>query len=65
MRGATSGTESFPVSSLTSVCPIDESIAGEQFVFAMKNQTGKAFWFKAESKSSYDAWLSALQSAAP
>lgn len=58
-------TETVPVSTITSVCPIDEPIAGECFVFAMKNQTGKAFWFKGQDKESYDQWLAALQAATP
>lgn len=61
-----SGTqEVVAVNTITSVCPIDETIAGEWFVFAMKNQTGKAFWFKAHDEKSYEEWLSVLQHAAP
>lgn len=50
---------------LTSVCPIDPSIANEKFVFAMKNQTGKAFWFKEADQHNFQEWLSALQNAMP
>lgn len=62
---STGHVESIPHSTITSVCPIDEPIAGEQFVFAMKNLTGKAFWFKAQDKKSFDEWLAALQNVAP
>jgi serine/threonine protein kinase len=57
--------EVVPVATLTSVCPIDVSMAGEDFVFAMKNQAGKAFWFKATDAKSYEEWLTTLQGAAP
>jgi serine/threonine protein kinase len=53
------------LSALTSVCPIDPSIANEQFVFAMKNQTGKAFWFKESNLQNYQEWLTSLQNAMP
>ncbi|CUG93592.1 serine-threonine protein kinase, putative [Bodo saltans] len=53
------------LSALTSVCPIDPSIANEQFVFAMKNQTGKAFWFKESTLQNYQEWLTSLQNAMP
>lgn len=62
---ATGETEVVPISAITSVCPIDEPIAGERYVFAMKNQTGKAFWFKGLDRKSYEEWLGALQAAAP
>ncbi|CAJ1011095.1 putative Protein kinase domain/Protein tyrosine kinase/Kinase-like [Leishmania naiffi] len=57
--------EVVPVSTLTSVCPIDVMMAGEEFVFAMKNQAGKAFWFMAPNQRAYEQWLSTLQEAAP
>ncbi|KAL7703789.1 serine/threonine-protein kinase [Lotmaria passim] len=57
--------ETVPVSTLTSVCPIDVMMAGEEFVFAMKNQAGKAFWFKAPGAKTYEEWLTTLQNAAP
>lgn len=50
---------------LTSVCPIDSSIANENFVFAMKNQTGKAFWFKESEQRNFNEWLASLQNAMP
>ena len=56
--------ETVPVSTLTSVCPIDVMMAGEEFVFAMKNQTGKAFWFVAPNAKAYEEWLTTLQNAA-
>eukprot|EP00796_Vickermania_ingenoplastis_P001698 gene1698-biopygen1465 len=62
---STGHVESIPHSTITSVCPIDESIAREQFVFAMKNLTGKAFWFKAQDQTSFDQWLAAFQNVAP
>lgn len=66
MKEMSSGkVESVSLSTMTSVCPIDAPIAGEHFVFAMKNQSGKAFWFKALDEQSYDAWLAVLQAAAP
>ncbi|KPI82551.1 putative serine/threonine-protein kinase [Leptomonas seymouri] len=55
--------EVVPVKSLTSVCPIDVMMAGAEFVFAMKNHTGKAFWFKAPDVRSFVEWLTALQGA--
>lgn len=57
--------EVVPVMTLTSVCPIDELMAGEEYVFAMKNQAGKAFWFMAPDAKSYEEWLVTLQGAAP
>ena len=57
--------ETVDLSALTSVCPIDPSIANEQFVFAMKNQTGKAYWFKESSAQAFADWLAALQNAMP
>ena len=57
--------ETVELGALTSVCPIDPSIANEQFVFAMKNQTGKAFWFKEKDQTSFQEWLTALQNAMP
>ncbi|KPA74557.1 putative serine/threonine-protein kinase [Leptomonas pyrrhocoris] len=57
--------EVVPVATLTSVCPIDVMMAGEEFVFAMKNQAGKAFWFMAPDAKSYGEWLTTLQRAAP
>lgn len=62
---STGHVESIPHSTITSVCPIEEPIAREQFVFAMKNLTGKAFWFKAADTKTFDEWLSALQNVAP
>jgi len=62
---ATGSTEVVELSALTSVCPIDPSIATEHFVFAMKNQTGKAFWFKEQNQTSFQEWLTALQNAMP
>jgi serine/threonine protein kinase len=53
------------LASLTSVCPIDPSIANEQFVFAMKIQTGKAYWFKELSTEGFTDWVAALQNAMP
>lgn len=53
------------LAALTSVCPIDVSIANEHFVFAMKNQTGKAFWFKESNQQNFMDWLTALQNAMP
>eukprot|EP00658_Telonema_sp_P-2_P076564 TRINITY_DN6729_c0_g1_i1.p1 TRINITY_DN6729_c0_g1~~TRINITY_DN6729_c0_g1_i1.p1 ORF type:complete len:384 (-),score=78.71 TRINITY_DN6729_c0_g1_i1:278-1429(-) len=50
---------------LTSVCPIDPSIANENYVFAMKNQTGKAFWFKESEQRNFHEWLTSLQNAMP
>jgi serine/threonine protein kinase len=58
-------TETVELHALTSVCPIDPSIANEQFVFAMKNQTGKAFWFKESDANNFAEWLTALQNAMP
>ncbi|KAG5497737.1 hypothetical protein JKF63_04003 [Porcisia hertigi] len=57
--------EVVPVGTLTSVCPVDIMMAGEEFVFAMKNQAGKAFWFMAPDQKAYLEWLSTLQEAAP
>jgi serine/threonine protein kinase len=57
--------ETVELHALTSVCPIDPSIANEQFVFAMKNQTGKAFWFKEADAANFQEWLTALQNAMP
>jgi len=66
MRDKSSGhTESVELSALTSVCPIDPSIANEHFVFAMKNQTGKAYWFKEQNQGAFQDWLMALQNAMP
>jgi serine/threonine protein kinase len=61
----TGATETVELHALTSVCPIDSSIANEQFVFAMKNQTGKAFWFKEADATNFHDWLTALQNAMP
>lgn len=58
---ATGQGESTPISTITSVCPIDEQVAKEPFVFAMKNYTGKGFWFKAPGKTELDEWLNVLQ----
>jgi serine/threonine protein kinase len=57
--------ETVDLAALTSVCPIDASIANEQFVFAMKNQTGKAYWFKESSAEAFAEWIAALQNAMP
>lgn len=59
---ATGHLESIPVSTITSVCPISEDNAKEPFVFAMKNSTGKGFWFKAPGKTALDEWMAVLQS---
>ncbi|ORC84478.1 putative serine/threonine-protein kinase a, putative,protein kinase [Trypanosoma theileri] len=61
----TGAVETVPLAALTSVCPIDAVIANEKYVFAMKNQTGKAFWFKEDNETSYEEWLTALQNAMP
>jgi serine/threonine protein kinase len=58
-------TETIELSALTSVCPIDASIAIENFVFAMKNQTGRAFWFKENDQPGFHEWLTVLQNAMP
>ncbi|RNF27342.1 putative serine/threonine-protein kinase a, putative,protein kinase [Trypanosoma conorhini] len=62
---ATGSEERVELSAVTSVCPIDAAIAHEKFVFAMKNQTGKAFWFKEANETAYEEWLVALQNALP
>ncbi|CCW65455.1 unnamed protein product [Phytomonas sp. EM1] len=54
-------TETAPLSALTSVCPIDEPIAGERFVFAVRKHSGKAYWFKVGDKATFEAWMTALQ----
>lgn len=64
-RDPGSSGETVELHALTSVCPIDPSIANEQFVFAMKNQTGKAFWFKENDATNFQEWLTALQNAMP
>lgn len=64
-KDTTGPAETVELSALTSVCPIDPSIANEQFVFAMKNQTGKAFWFKEDDDRRFQEWLVALQNAMP
>ncbi|KEG06396.1 putative serine/threonine-protein kinase a, putative,protein kinase [Trypanosoma grayi] len=61
----TGNVEKVELGALTSVCPIDSAIANEKYVFAMKNQTGKVFWFKESSETSYEEWLVALQNAMP
>ena len=61
----TAPPETIELSALTSVCPIDASIATEHFVFAMKNQTGLAFWFKEATHHAYQEWLSVLQNSMP
>ncbi|CCW72014.1 unnamed protein product [Phytomonas sp. Hart1] len=64
MRCVESGkTETAPLSTLTSVCPIDEPIAGERFVFAVRKHSGKAYWFKVADKPTFEAWMAALQAA--
>lgn len=66
MRDVKDGSvETVDLNALTSVCPIDATIAIEHFVFAMKNQTGKAFWFKEKDQKSFEDWLAALQNAMP
>jgi len=66
MRDVNDGSiESVELKALTSVCPIDATIAIEQYVFAMKNQTGKAFWFKEKDQASFEEWLTVLQNAMP
>lgn len=55
--------ESIPLSTITSACPIDDHGGAEKFVFAMKNFTGKAFWFQTKGNTSLNEWLSALQNA--
>lgn len=61
----TSYVESIPQSTITCVGAIEESISGDPFVFALKNYTGKAFWFRASDKASFEEWLVALQNIAP
>jgi serine/threonine protein kinase len=48
---------------VTSVCAIDQSIAGAPFVFAMKSNTGKAFWFLESTPQGYQDWMTTLQNA--
>lgn len=62
---ATGNVERVKLEALTSVCPIDAAISHERLVFAMKNQTGKAFWFREKNEASYEEWLAALQNALP
>eukprot|EP00758_Cryptobia_borreli_P001290 Tbor_TRINITY_DN2107_c0_g2::TRINITY_DN2107_c0_g2_i1::g.5488::m.5488/K08857/NEK1_4_5; NIMA (never in mitosis gene a)-related kinase 1/4/5 len=57
--------ETIDLASLTSVCPIDSSISNANFVLAMKNQAGKAFWLKDNSQDNFREWLDALQNAMP
>ncbi|EPY41682.1 hypothetical protein AGDE_02242 [Angomonas deanei] len=57
--------ESFETCTLTSVCPIDEAIATEKYVFAMKNQRNRAFWLRAKDEQSFKQWMEALQTAIP
>ncbi|AAZ13475.1 Repressor of differentiation kinase 2 [Trypanosoma equiperdum] len=59
----TGGVETVNLETLTSVCPVDAATAQEKYVFALKNQTGKAYWFKDLAEDSYDYWISALQKA--
>lgn len=66
VRNIAAATEqNIPLNTITSVIPIEETIAGTKFVFAMKDMTGKAFWFKGRNENEYKEWLSALQNAAP
>lgn len=62
---STGHAESIPHSTITSVCPIDEPIAREKYVFAMKNRTGKAFWFKGPDEKAFEEWMAALENVAP
>lgn len=55
------GTEAVDLVTLTSVCPVDPSMAGDHCVFAVKNSMGKAFWFREVDPVSYNEWLTALQ----
>jgi serine/threonine protein kinase len=56
--------ETFPVSTLTSVCPVEASLAGAPFVFAVKSRLGsKSFWFRESSAERQAEWIGALQSA--
>nr|CCC47784.1 putative serine/threonine-protein kinase a [Trypanosoma vivax Y486] len=57
--------EKVELCALTSVCPIDESMAHEKFVFAIKNQSGKGYWFKDSTEASYNQWVTVLQNAMP
>lgn len=57
--------EVIPITALTSVCSIDPSIANEQYVFAVKNQTGKAFWLKETDSVNFNEWLAVLHHAMP
>ncbi|CBH10853.1 protein kinase, putative [Trypanosoma brucei gambiense DAL972] len=66
MRNVETGdVERVDLEALTSVCPIDAAMAHEKYVFALKNQTGKAYWFKDRSEESYERWISVLQNAVP
>lgn len=62
---ATDVIERVELNALTSVCPIDPNIAHEEFVFALKNNTGKVFWFRENNETSYEEWLVVLQNALP
>ena len=55
--------EAFPVSTLTTVCAIDASIAGSPNVFAMKSRTGKSYWFKESSPQKVQEWVTQITNA--
>nr|CCC92491.1 putative serine/threonine-protein kinase a [Trypanosoma congolense IL3000] len=61
----TGATEKVELGALTSVCPIDASMAREKYVFAVKNNTGKAYWFKDVDEAAYKRWITVLQNAVP
>ncbi|CCD17496.1 hypothetical protein, unlikely [Trypanosoma congolense IL3000] len=66
MRDVETGTtEKVELGALTSVCPIDASMAREKYVFAVKNHTGKAYWFKDVDEAAYKRWITVLQNAVP
>ncbi|CCW69648.1 unnamed protein product [Phytomonas sp. Hart1] len=54
-----------PITAFASACAIDEGIAGERFVFAVRKHSGKAYWFKVDDKETFEAWMAALQAVIP
>jgi serine/threonine protein kinase len=58
-------TTTIDLATISSVCQIDRAICGDDSVFAVKDTSGKAFWFRERDPAKFAEWLTVLQNAMP